>query len=177
MDWKDQQVSVQLSSDSYDTQVENAGSSTYYGFEVELREKLADGWTLYQNLGHTRTRFDEFTTSVDDYAGHEFPRSPRWTASIGAAYEHKSGWFGTGSFSYVGNSYTTADNYPDFRLRARTLLNAKLGYRTSRWLACLYGTNLLDDEYFESLWDEAPGLFSGTPSAPRVIGIGLESRF
>jgi len=177
VDWKDQQVSVQLSSDIYDTQVENAGRSTYYGFEVELREKLTGGWSLYQNLGHTRSHFDEFVSTVKDYSGNQFPNSPEWTASAGLAYEHPRGWFGTANLSYVGDAFNSAENLEEFRLRDRLLLNAKFGYRTTRWFAYVYGTNLLDEQYFNSIWDEAPGLYSGSPGAPRVLGVGIETHF
>src|SRR5690606_19137557 len=47
VDWVDQQVSVQLSPDIYDTQVANAGKSTYYGAEIELREDLGRGWSAF----------------------------------------------------------------------------------------------------------------------------------
>lgn len=177
VDWTDQQVAVQLSSDVYDRQVNNAGKSTYYGVEFELREQLGGGWSAYQTLGHTRTRFDHFVTSTTDYTGKEFPRAPRWTLAAGVSYQHRQGWFGTGGLSSISNVYGNADNDPTLRLNERLLLNAKLGYALRGWSVYVYGTNLLDDRYFDVLWRETPTTLAATTGAPRTVGLGIEARF
>lgn len=177
VDWQDQQVGVQLSNDSYDRQVENAGKSTYYGFELELREKLSARWSAYQNIGHTRTKFDDFVSSTADYSGNEFPNAPRWTLGAGLTWQHPRGWFGTGSATWIANVYNNAANEPMWQLGERFLVNAKFGYAARHWSVYLYGTNLLDDEYFDTVWAENSGDLAGRPGAPRIVGVGVETRF
>jgi len=177
VDWTDQQVAVQLSSDVYDRQVENAGKSTYYGLEIETREQLNAQWGFYQTIGLTRTKFDEFLTSTADYTGNEFARSPHWTLGAGVTYRQTTGWFGNAGVTYIKQVFGDADNDPAFNLDQRLIVNAKIGYNTHRWSAYLYGTNLLDDEYMETFWQESPGRYSGTPGDPRIVGVGLEARF
>ncbi|WP_221030735.1 TonB-dependent receptor [Actomonas aquatica] len=177
VDWTDQQVAVQLSSDVYDRQVENAGQSEYYGFEVELREDLGHGWSAYQSLGHTQTEFVEFTSTAGDYSGNAFPNSPQWTLSAGLSYQRAEGLFGNLAVSYVDDSFTAAENDPDFVLPARTLVNAKLGYRWGQWSAYVYAQNLFDEDYLDNLWSQSATLLGARPGAPRVAGVGIEAKF
>lgn len=178
VDWKDQQVTVRHSSNVYDSNTENAGRSTLYGAELELREKLRGGWSLYQNLGYNHTKFDEFVSSTADYSGREFPQAPQWTLSAGIAYEHASGWFGTLGASYVGNSFYDASNASDLKLGDRRLVNAKLGYAAKHWSVYVFGSNLLDDDYFYLKWREGNvATYGSTPGAPRLVGFGAELRF
>ncbi|MCF3649284.1 TonB-dependent receptor [Synoicihabitans lomoniglobus] len=177
VDWVDQQVSVQLSSDIYDTQVANAGQSSYYGAELELREDLGGGWSAYQSIGHTRTRFDDFSSAAFDYSGNAFPNSPRWTASAGVSYSRRAGWFGHASVSYVSAAFTRPENDPDYLLPAHTVVNAKLGYRFGDWSVFAYANNLLDEDYLESLWEQSATRFGAEPALPRVLGVGLDTTF
>lgn len=176
VDWTDQQVPVQLSSDIYDRQVENAGRSRYYGFELELRERLNGGWSFFQSIGHTRTKFEEFLSSAGDFSGNEFPEAPRWTLGAGLSYSRGHGWFGNSSIHYVTDTYGGPDNLPELRPGQRLLLNAKFGFAHDYWSAYVFGTNLLDDEYAEALWAGGLG-YEAVLGAPRIIGIGLEASY
>ncbi|RMH59074.1 MAG: TonB-dependent receptor [Bacteroidetes bacterium] len=172
--WTDQQVEVQLSDDRYDRQVDNAGRSTYYGAEIELRENLATGWTAYQSLGYTHSRFDDFTTAAGDYAGNSFPNAPRWTASAGLAYDRREGPFGHLDVNYASRAYSDAGN--TFELPARLLVNARIGYRSGRWSAFVFARNLLDEDYLENRWRQDAQLYGANVGTPRVLGIGAEFR-
>jgi len=178
VDWRDQQVTVRRSANVYDYNTENAGRSTLYGGELELREKLRGGWSLYQNLGYTHTRFDEFVSSAGDYSGNQFPSAPRWTLGAGVAYEHARGWFGSASFSYVGNAFYDSANSADLKLGDRHLVNAKLGYTARHWSLYVFGSNLLDDDYYVVKWHEGGVARYGATFGPsRLIGIGTDLRF
>lgn len=177
VDWTDQQVSVQLSSDIYDTQVENAGQSTYYGGELEIREDLGRDWSAYQTIGYTHTRFDDFSSAAFDYSGNAFPNSPQWTASAGLSYQPRRGWFGTASISYVSEAFTRPENDPAYILSAHTVVNAKLGYRFDSWSLYAYADNLLNEDYLESLWEQSATRYGAEPGNPRVFGVGIDARF
>ncbi|EDY84481.1 TonB-dependent receptor domain protein [Verrucomicrobiia bacterium DG1235] len=177
VDWTDQQVSVQLSNDTFDRQVENAGASTYYGFEAEMRQRLENGWSLFQNIGYTHTEFKDFATSVDDYTGKEFPNAPRWTLGAGVSYQAPRDWFGTASLTYYSNVHAAPENDPDMTLGDRLILNAKIGYQKESWSAYLYGKNLLDDDYLNSLWEQNATTLAAQVGDPRQIGIGVDLHF
>ncbi|HEY0946691.1 MAG TPA: TonB-dependent receptor [Opitutaceae bacterium] len=178
VDWRDQQVTVRHSDNTYDYNTENAGRSTLYGAELELREKIGGGWSLYQNAGYTHTKFDDFVSSTADYTGNEFPQAPHWTLGAGVAYEHARGWFGTASATYITDAYAGAENAADLRLGSRRLVNAKLGYAARRWSAYVFGTNLLDDDYFVVKWRENNvARYGATAGATRQVGVGIDCRF
>src|SRR3546814_15803840 len=70
----------------YDTHIVNAGSSHLYGFEIEATHSPSGAFDWYASVGYSRTRFDEFATtvgSVTDYDGLEFAHAPRWTLAGG----------------------------------------------------------------------------------------------
>lgn len=178
VDWRDQQVTVRRSANTYDYNTENAGRSTLYGAELELREKLRAGWSLYQTVGYTHTRFDEFVSSAGDYSGNQFPSAPHWTLGAGLAYEAAHGWFGTASFHYVGDAYYDAANNADTRLGNRHLVNAKLGYAARHWTVYVFGSNLLDDDYYVVKWREGGvAKYGATFGASRLVGVGTDLRF
>lgn len=178
VDWRDQQVTVRHSDNVYDSNTENAGRSTLYGAELELREKLTGGWSLYQSVGYSHTRFDEFVSSTADYSGKRFPNAPQWTLGAGVAYEHARGWFGTANASYIADSFYDSSNSADLRLGSRRLVNAKLGFAARHWSIYVFGSNLLDDDYYLVKWRENNvARYGATLGAARRIGIGTEVRF
>src|SRR3546814_9937437 len=68
----------------YDTHIVNAGSSHLYGFEIEATHSPSGAFDWYASVGYSRTRFDEFATtvgSVTDYDGLEF-RSEEHTSEL-----------------------------------------------------------------------------------------------
>lgn len=60
LDWKDQQVSVQLSPNNFDLQTFNAGQSTVKGMELELNYVINHNLKTYLALGHSGTEFTDF---------------------------------------------------------------------------------------------------------------------
>ncbi|MDR1009639.1 MAG: TonB-dependent receptor [Opitutaceae bacterium] len=178
IDWKDQQVGVTLSDTLFDTRTANAGKSTLHGGEIEVREKITTQWTLWQTIGCSHTRFDDFRDAGVDYTGHKFPFAPQWTLGAGAAWQHPAGWFATAHFNYTANSHADARNRPDLTLGPRRLLTAKAGYAARQWSAYAFGGNLLDDFYMTSRWADAAAYASaGTAGTTRLIGVALEARY
>jgi outer membrane receptor protein involved in Fe transport len=179
IDWKDQQVGVTLSDTLFDTQTANAGKSSLYGGEIELREKITAQWTLWQTIGYSHTRFDDFVDGGSDYTGNEFPFAPEWTLGAGASWQHPTGWFATTNFNYISSAQSDARNRPDLKLGDRHLLSAKAGYAARNWSVYAFGGNLLDDFYMTSRWgDSSSGYTSaGTVGAPRTVGIAFEARY
>ena len=158
-DWRDQQVTVQLSDDPNDAQTENAGRSHLYGFELELDWRFDTQWSAFASVGYTNTRFDEFDATVFDrdagefvtvsYAGNRFPGASPRQAAVGLRYgaPDAGGLYGQLDFAYLDGSFRTADNDPEQRSDAYALLNGKFGWQQGWGGLYLSGRNLLDRFY------------------------------
>ncbi|MFT3727856.1 MAG: TonB-dependent receptor [Terricaulis sp.] len=180
IDWKDQQVNVQLSGNIYDYQTVNAGSSRVWGFELETRYQPDRALSFYASLGRTDTMFKDFQPNVgtftDDYSGHEFTSAPHWTLAAGATWESEQGWFVNLDADYRSGAYQVIADQSHHQLEAHTIVNAKVGWQNAHWGAYLTATNLLDQHYFDYSYTNAA--FQETMyGAPRIIGLTLESRW
>ncbi|MDO3382352.1 TonB-dependent receptor [Gilvimarinus algae] len=189
IDWQDQQIAVQLSGSSFDTETRNAGSSTVKGFELELNYALSEALRVYGGLGYSKTEFDEFLivqpTQTLDLSGRAFPRAPEWTASVGATYRSASGLFANINANYADNSIVAVNPYseglsegdPGFDPRndSRTLVNLKVGYEWDQLGVYATASNLFDEQYVELANQGTPP--SITLGAPRVLSAGVEYRF
>lgn len=106
LDWEDQQVRVQLSSNTYDTETRNAGSSTVKGFEFESVYQYNDNLRFNFGMGRAITEFKEFEivlpTGTNDLAGRAFGGAPEWTANLGMTYESDN-WFANVNANYSGD--------------------------------------------------------------------------
>ncbi|MEM9664066.1 MAG: TonB-dependent receptor [Bacteroidota bacterium] len=124
-DWSEQQISVPATNPNFNLTI-NAGASTLYGGELELRAIPTRRLTLYGSLGLTDSEFDEFirTESVRDQqtrdavdvrrnlAGLSFPGAPETTLALGAIYDRGSGPFAAVNFSYTGENYALVGTQP-----------------------------------------------------------------
>lgn len=160
LDWRDQQVSVQLSGSRFDRETRNAGSSEVKGFELELFWNPNKNWRVFGGLGKAKTEFKDFEiilpTETFDLAGRSFSGAPEWTANIGVTYEN-NGWFANVNANYA-DSHDAVNNPWRDGLRegdvgfdpkndGRTLVNARAGYRWDDMGIFVNVTNLFDKEY------------------------------
>lgn len=179
VDWTDQQTTANFGLNLYDYHTVNAGKSHLYGFEIEASHRLNRNFDWYASIGHVRTRFDEFTTSVGtvtDLSGIEFPYAPRWTVAGGANFRIESGFEFNLNASHRSSVYTDAAKPQDsWHIGARTLVNARLGYRQDHWGLSVFANNLLDEKYLQ--YDARASRGIAVLGAPRVFGVALESKF
>ena len=179
-DWKDQQVVVNLGLNAYDSEVRNAGRSHLYGFELEIAQQLTSQLSWYASLGHTRTRFDDFTITTGEVnrnlTGSEFPYAPHWTAALGGDYRFGDGWIAHLDGSYKSKAYSEAgiDQTQDALVKGRLLFNGRFGYERQHWGAYVYGKNLLNTTYSQYTRTDIPVAMLGEP---RVVGLTLETRW
>lgn len=178
IDWTDQQVTANFGLNEYDTNIVNAGKSHLYGFEVELAHRVSPAFDWYANVGHTRTKFDEFTAtvgSVTDLSGLEFQHAPHWTLAAGINVRpldklrfnlnanHRSE-----VFAEITRPQTVT------RIVPRTLVNARVAYDIGTFTVSAFASNLFDEQYFQYRRD---GLARGVLGAPRVFGAAIEARW
>lgn len=178
IDWTDQQTSANFGLNVYDYHTVNAGRSHLYGFEIEASHRVSQAFDWYAGIGHSRTKFDEFQTdlgSITDLAGLQFPYAPNWTISGGANVRFGGGFNANLNANYRSGVYTAASlPQSDWRVGARTLVNARIGYRAANWSASVFANNLFNEHYIQYEWRDAQQAVLG---AGRTVGLVLEAGF
>ncbi|MCO5144445.1 MAG: TonB-dependent receptor [Oligoflexia bacterium] len=177
IDWRRQQVQVQLSSDFYDSEVKNAAKSMVYGAEIEAKYKFTAKQTFSLGIGYSDTEFKDFITRSANYKGKEFPFASHWTGRL--AHEirphEKVQLFTTAR--YVSKSWANAENTRRSGSQIYLDLNAKIALH-DQWLLETYANNSLNRRFL---------IFDGTPtsttspyqasyhqvSAPRELGMRI----
>ncbi|MEM1289700.1 MAG: TonB-dependent receptor [Pseudomonadota bacterium] len=180
----------------------NAGQSEIYGAELSVDMEFTDGFSAFANLGLLEAEFTDFPYLLPSVAeaspelqrfvnlsGNDIPQAPSVTASFGLSYEHPTGLFFQPTVSYTGSRFTIAnvENLPEEDLDSFTLVNMRLGYRKNNYTLFLFGTNVFDAEYIQSvgalqlLPDTGEFFRRQDPpfrlGEPRVLGGGIELRF
>lgn len=189
-DWDDQQVRVQLSANTFDSETLNAGKSTVRGFEIEVSYQLTDELKIYSSLGQAKSKFTDFTVIIPtsatsiiyELSGRSFADSPEWTGNIGMTYSGYNGIFGNVSVNYANsspsvvnpwaNGFSEDDAGFDLQNDDRTLVDLQLGYEWEKVGIYLVGSNIFDEEYVSDAYLYLPAL-----GAPRQISLSIRGNF
>jgi iron complex outermembrane receptor protein len=178
IDWKDQQVLVQLSGNQFDYETQNAGKSRVYGFEVETAFQVTDALNIYGSVGHSNNKFLDFTVEngqAQDLAGNQFAQSPRWTWAAGIDWRSETGVSANINVNHRGAQFQDVINQTSRSVPSRTLVNAKIGWSNDNFGAYLVASNIFDEKYFDyryvNIRDQA------LLGDPRMIGLTFEGRF
>ena len=159
--WRDQQVTIGETS-GFQTITENAGKSHYFGLETEASWRFEQPFDVFASIGLLHTEFDEFVNDGQDYEGNEFPNAPEHTANLGLRLRPWHRLSGEFRAQRIAAFYGDADNDPQSRADARTLLHAKLSYALPYgFTIAAYGRNLTDDT------NQQGALVAGTRLASR----------
>jgi iron complex outermembrane receptor protein len=197
IDWEDQQVDVQLSSNSFDYETQNAGSSSIKGFELELNYVVSSALSLYGSVGQAKTRFEQFDVVIPtqggepvvfDLAGRSFQDAPEWTASIGMTYKPFVAVFANLNANYAGSSSAElnpsigglleSDSNFDLQNESRLLVNAQIGYEWDSLGVYLIASNLFDEEYISRIRAFDPlSTNRQTLGNPRQLSLSLRGSF
>lgn len=175
-DWRDQQVTIGETS-GFETVTENAGRSHLFGLETEALWAFDAPVDVFLSAGLLRTEFDEFVNDGEDYADNRFPYAPEYTVGAGLTLREWRRFSGQLSVNHIGALFSDPDNDPQSEAPARTLVNARLGYRLpSGFSVAVYGRNLTDD------LNRQGALVSGSRIAsrygePRSAGVLLEWQY
>ena len=186
LDWTDQQVSVQLSNNVFDSEVQNAGASHVLGLEVESQFAATDTLDLYGAVGYAKTEFDEFIVNINgvptDFSGNEFAFAPQWTLNAGATWRPTDNWVANVNANHATSAYILADRPQTSReSEARTLVNFRAGWENETFGIYLAGNNLFDEDYLITQFPNDP--IQGDPpefaqfGAPQTFSIQLEAKF
>jgi iron complex outermembrane recepter protein len=165
----------------------NAASSRIKGIEAEITAVPVDGLTLtasvaYLSAKYKRFDFIEANGTITDLSGERLQNAPKWSGSIGFNYEFPVGDMeGRIGANYTFTSeklLTSIKDVPRSSIQPQNLLNATIDLRvTERISVGIWGTNLFDKRYINSVFD-APGTLGLVNYAPpRQYGVAANFKF
>lgn len=186
IDWKDQQVSVQLTPGSvFDTQVINAGKSRLYGAELEMSGRPTPALSLFLGGGYSNTRFEDSRSSTGTLfqfvPGNQFSGAPHWTVSGSATWQHPTGLFANVNANYRSGYFQNIVHQPalppEQDIRGRTLVNTRLGWQGEHFGAFVVASNIFNVQKPTQSFVDFDGHVRGVVNEPRTIGLSFEGRF
>ncbi|EPR11793.1 TonB-denpendent receptor [Sphingobium indicum IP26] len=175
----------------------NVGKVRTRGFEGDIRLVPAAWLSLYGSGTYTDAQYVSYpnapcpieTTGVVscNLSGDRLPGVSKWAfsaggeakAAIGNRLGHDAEVYAGADFSYRSNFYTTASLSRYSLIPGYSLLNARIGVRSLDGALDLqlWGRNLFDKDYFQSLSAANTGAITGTLGDPRTYGATLRTRF
>lgn len=180
IDWRDQQVQVQLSNDFYDNEVRNAASSEVYGAEVEGKLNLTARQTLTAGVGYADTKFNEFEVLGANYRGNKFPYASNWTSRVSHEFRLSDDLSFFTVLRYLSEAYSNVQNTRKSDEQFYVNVNARYAYQS--WMVEGYVNNVFDSKF--RIYDGTP---AGTTSpyqtsihqvnTPREFGVRLTYYF
>lgn len=188
MQYKDQQLTaIDLSNPTSSPFIQNVGKGDRTGFEIETVIAPFTGLTLNGNLGYLDAEYDDIGSATDVSLDSVVLRSPKWTYTVGGAYEIP---VGDGSvttslnYNYRSKQSTTSSDGNTVLLDGYGLLNARIQYNApgDQWELALFATNLTDELYYIGGFDfarreNAIGISQLDVGRPREIGLSLRFNF
>lgn len=196
-DYTDQQVTSQfaLPGPTVVSFVDNVGSSTIQGAEVEGKVRFSDNWSAAYQVGYIEARFDQFITLnpvtlvIEDRAKFlKFQNTPKWTSNLAITYETllPEGW---GNLT-VTPSLAFRSDYQLFETPAPLLdqpayslvdLAAVWNSDDGRVKLALYGKNLQDERYRVGGYNFPTATFANSVSGfygpPRTFTLSAQLKF
>jgi iron complex outermembrane receptor protein len=167
----------------------NTGKSEYYGLEVEVLSNPLDQLQVEASVGYIH--YDRVDPGVSglcrrlpDGSLCTAPRTPEWTAAVGATYDWSLDNGSTisvrGDAVYQSKMFFGTDPVNGFQ-DDLTLLNARITWNSQNqdWSVALFGTNLTDEEYFHGKLSLVGvlGREQGNIAAPREWGLAIKRSF
>lgn len=179
IDYEDLQVRRTV---GFDTITTNAGSATIRGAELTVQWAPGGGFSIGGGYAFTDARFDDLVTGGLDLSGNRLNRNPRHKLSVSPAYEYAmasgASVFGAVDVNYESFIYDDIDNNNINVRPERTLVDARLGYRSpdGRWELIGWGKNLTDEVTITHQYILAGGHFAYY-GPPRTFGATLRWRY
>jgi iron complex outermembrane recepter protein len=188
-DYKDLQVQTNQGLLSI---LENAANSEIYGIDADGAISLGSGLNLNGSVTYLHARYKNYigstnipqpgggnATGTADLSGNRNVRSPTWTATLGASYEHD---VGAGILSLNGNVFYSSKFYFDAPNRIvqdeYAIVNANIGLalHNSGVKLTIWGKNLTNSKTIMST--NIGGLADGVSyAAPRTFGVQVGYTF
>lgn len=157
-DYSDMQVLVQ---DGIGSSTRNAAEAEIKGLEVELKVLLTENMGLDMGLGYLDAEYTKVSASAREITlDKEFANTPEWTANASLYYDIAlADDLGTltprVNWSYRSKVYNNTINSADIVQDGYEVVNASLTFEDNSgdWQVVLGITNLLDEDYFTSAYN------------------------
>ncbi|WP_291836982.1 TonB-dependent receptor [Brevundimonas sp.] len=193
-EYNDQQVTTQVPAvGGIASFVDNVGSSTFYGAELEGRLRILDNLTANFAIGYLHSDFEEFlrynltTAKYEDISSQVvLQNAPEWTGYLGFT------WIGdvaggelavTPSISYRGDYSQFEFPNPVLDQQAYSLVDLSVVWTdpSDRFTVGLYGKNLTDEEYRVGAYNFAGATFDnsliGYYGPPQTVTATVQFKF
>lgn len=172
----------------------NAGKAEIKGFEAEVTALPFEGLTLTGSLAYLDAKYKQFIYTspftVDPVAnptgipvnlkGNPLQNSPKWAATAGFTYEVPIGADSVrfhGFYSYTASKYLSSiDNSPRSKIQPTHLVDANIDFISADgWQIGVWGRNLLDKRYIQSVFDNIG--YGGLVSYQNPREYGVSAKF
>ena len=193
-EYQDQQVTTQVPAGAgIASFVDNVGSSTFYGAELEGRLRILDSLSANFAVGYLNSDFEQFlrynltTRMFEDISSQVvLQNAPEWTGYLGLT------WIGdvaggalavTPSVSYRGDFSMFEFPNPILDQQAYSLVDLSIVWTdpSDRFTLGLYGKNLTDEEYRVGGYNFPGALFNnsiiGFYGPPQTVTAALKVSF
>lgn len=170
----------------------NTGDVESYGAEFEARWRVTDQWTLAGSYTYVHSRIvdDSAYTDVTGrlLSSDRLTFQPDHQFSLTSDYEIPVGQDSVVlSASAIGKgerlAATLNETTPTF-LEGYVLVNGQIAYRRDNWEFAVFGTNLLEEEYWDSYIEQTTLALAGLPASDlgilgdgRRVGVRISARF
>ena len=165
----------------------NSGQAKIKGFDLEVHGRPTANLDLSAGVGFQHARISEASPLLQALqVGDRVYEVPDWTANAAASYTipltSESGFVGTVTYSYTGDSVSASVDTKNPRLRpGYHLLDARLAYRLRNCEFAFLGKNLTSTEANlgdnRSLAAETVGRPRLVVNAPRTLGVEVRAKF
>ena len=152
--------------------VVNAGELRQQGVELDVNWAPIEQLRIVAGLGYLDSEYLDFESAPglpggppQDLEGERRNFSPEWQTSLTADWTQTLSngmqWFVGGSWSWFDeqNVGTSSNNNPQSEQDSYAILNARIGLRSAsgKWDVTLFGNNLTEEDYCQTIFDQAFG--------------------
>lgn len=179
--YKDMQLPFDLSPNPAEWSyiVRNAPRAETYGAELGATWVAARGLEFSGELGLLKAKVTRYADSGVE--GHELPRSPRLTATLGVNWQGPQGLELGASARYSSRYYSEITNLDRGRVKPGWIANARAAYPLGQFKLFAYVNNLFDTQRPIQIDADpnAPDDSADVASLPRPrsFGVGVEAWF
>ena len=150
----------------------NAGEVRQQGMEADINWAPIEPLRIVAGMGYLDSEYLSFETAPglpggppQDLTGEPRTFSPEWQTSLTADWTQPLAnglkWFVGASWSWRDeqNVGTSSNNDPQAMQDAYSIVNARLGLRSAsgKWEVSLFGNNLTDEDFCQTIFDQAFG--------------------
>lgn len=169
-DYKDMQLPYYLNANSNSMIIKNADKVETHGAEVGAIWRPMLDFEVNSTIGVLKTKIKKFSGSRVD--GHELPRAPSLTASLGAKYMLLPGLELSGDVRYTDTYYSQYDNDSRGEIPSSWLANMQLAYTFSHGRVTLFAQNLFDSDKRIMVMDN--DISTAVLQRPRQVGVTVQ---